>query len=403
MRENLREPSSQERRLGVNMFEDRSTLRNQEYRIGKIIQSDPANQIVIMQDRFMGLFQISLHIHDSISIMPQVGEVWMVKRIGIDWVLDKRVENGTESVVFSDLSPGDRLIYSPSNLIISASGINVSGISSFDDEVTFSTPISPESIQGAEVDDLQIFVSKEGSPHWADPITIPAITVTEADIEQTFTAKGQVYVGTGNKSGILLPSGTLGSVFTTTSGGIAWRIPSPANTVSGTFPSSPVIGQMFTLKNNYSNLSFTYDGSNWYSEPQIILQDPSNRSTSNTSFASLNSGSMIYIKDAIGAGCTVQLRIDSQPSSYNYGGATSTIRVYYNTSTIGGTSWGSDIGISATDLNRQNGSSIMQASVWGDGPSTGDFLRPSYWGKLSSTDADYCLTKETTIWMRFKK
>jgi hypothetical protein len=107
------------------MFEDRSTLRNQEYRIGKIIQVDPVNYFVQMRDRFNGLFQVSLHVLDSIAVMPQVDEVWMVKRIGVDWVLDKRVDDGTEDIAITSLSPGDRRLYVPQHLYVSASGVQI--------------------------------------------------------------------------------------------------------------------------------------------------------------------------------------------------------------------------------------------------------------------------------------
>lgn len=107
------------------MLESRTTLRNQEYRIGKIIQVDPANYMIMMRDRFNGLFQVSLHVLDSIAVMPQIDEVWMVKRIGIDWVLDKRVDDGTEDIPLSNLSPGDRRMYVPQNLYVSASGVQI--------------------------------------------------------------------------------------------------------------------------------------------------------------------------------------------------------------------------------------------------------------------------------------
>ena len=147
------------------MFEDRSTLRNQEYRIGKIIQVDPVNYFVQMRDRFNGLFQVSLHVLDSIAVMPQVDEVWMVKRIGVDWVLDKRVDDGTEDIALSDLSPGDRRIYTPQTLYVTSSGIDItadqinltagvinitssgsttifSGTNVFNSSVTFNNPLT---------------------------------------------------------------------------------------------------------------------------------------------------------------------------------------------------------------------------------------------------------------------
>lgn len=107
------------------MFTPKSVTRNQEHRIGKIVQADSSTQTVVMMDRFGGLIQISLHVHDSIATMPAIGEVWMVKRVGIDWVLDKRLEDGSETIAFKDLEPGDRRLYTPNNLTIIGSGINI--------------------------------------------------------------------------------------------------------------------------------------------------------------------------------------------------------------------------------------------------------------------------------------
>jgi hypothetical protein len=64
-----------------------------------------------------------------------------------------------------------------------------------------------------------------------------AVTLTAADVEALFTAKGQLFLGTGSGTGALLAIGSTGQVATVSGGTVVWATPasgvSPATTVTG--------------------------------------------------------------------------------------------------------------------------------------------------------------------------
>lgn len=106
---------------------DAQIQRNQEFRIGSIVLSDPINNKYILQDKYQGQIQINLTVHDDLLAIPAVGEIWMVKRMGSnDWVLDKKLENGEESISISQMRSGDRRLEAET-FYLTASGVNIKG------------------------------------------------------------------------------------------------------------------------------------------------------------------------------------------------------------------------------------------------------------------------------------
>jgi len=164
-----------------------SVTRNQQQRIGKIVSCTPSTQTVVMSDRFEGQFYVSMHLHDTMASMPAVGEIWMVKRTGVDWVLDKRLDDGTEDVAITDLSPGDRRIYAPNDIYLAGNNLNVynsyvllsgsvsiSGSFSVEGPISFNNPLNPVNIKPGTPG--QIFTTVGDQATWQDPGVIPVQT-----------------------------------------------------------------------------------------------------------------------------------------------------------------------------------------------------------------------------------
>ena len=123
------------------------------FRIAVIQEIDQKNQIIIAQDQVTnGQIQISTHFWEPLSSIPQPGELWLCRNQGIDWFLDRRLENGSEFIPITALSPGDRRIeantlYLSGNEIILSSGI----LSSLDEQLSIISSAPPFTLTKEEV------------------------------------------------------------------------------------------------------------------------------------------------------------------------------------------------------------------------------------------------------------
>lgn len=148
--------------------------RDFEQRIGIITDVDLSNNKVFLQDKYQGLIQISMHANDPVLVVPQVGELWMVRRQGIDWLLEKRLESGTEKFPLSNLKAGDRRLEAAGGTIYLASkGITING-----DLIKIDSP--KFTITGKEINLNSASVTVNGIPVLTE--TGATITVTNSGV-----------------------------------------------------------------------------------------------------------------------------------------------------------------------------------------------------------------------------
>jgi hypothetical protein len=237
------------------VFTPQSVTRNQEQRIGKILSSTPSTQTIVMADKYGGQFYVSMHVHDTMASMPAVGETWMVKRMGIDWVLDKRLDDGTETVSMTDLMPGDRRIYAPNDIYMSGNNLNIynenvlisgstsiSGSLSVQGPITFNNPLLPSNI-GPGVEGQVLFTTNDETT-WGN---LPAV-VTEVPVASIIMTALPSSVPTGwlGCSGTAVSQVTYSSLFSV----IGTTYGSP--TISGTF----ILPNLTPIVASYSPIKF---------------------------------------------------------------------------------------------------------------------------------------------------
>jgi hypothetical protein len=237
------------------VFTPQSVTRNQEQRIGKILSSTPSTQTIVMADKYGGQFYVSMHVHDTMASMPAVGETWMVKRMGIDWVLDKRLDDGTEHVSMTDLMPGDRRIYAPNDIYMSGNNLNIynenvlisgstsiSGSLSVQGPITFNNPLRPSNI-GSGVEGQVLFTTNDETT-WGN---LPAV-VTEVPVASIIMTALPSSVPTGwlGCSGTAVSQVTYSSLFSA----IGTTYGSP--TISGTF----ILPNLTPIVASYSPIKF---------------------------------------------------------------------------------------------------------------------------------------------------
>jgi len=231
------------------VFTPQSVARNQEQRIGKILSSTPSTQTIVMADKYGGQFYVSMHVHDTMASMPAVGETWMVKRMGIDWVLDKRLDDGTETVSMTDLMPGDRRIYAPNDIYMAGNNLNIynenvliSGSLSVQGPITFNTRLGASNI-GSGVEGQVLFTTNDETT-WGN---LPAV-VTEVPVASIIMTALPSSVPTGwlGCSGTAVSQVTYSSLFSA----IGTTYGSP--TISGTF----ILPNLTPIVASYSPIKF---------------------------------------------------------------------------------------------------------------------------------------------------
>lgn len=79
-------------------------------------------------DAFGKSYQISLDLLDPLVAIPMINEMWVVIRRGNNWILDKRIETGTEQKSIKTLAPGDRRLEAPNKIYLIGNQIIVNGV-----------------------------------------------------------------------------------------------------------------------------------------------------------------------------------------------------------------------------------------------------------------------------------
>ena len=178
-------------------------------------------------------------------------------------------------------------------------------------------------------------------------------------------------------------------------------------TVGTSFPTAPAAGSACALNTGQSFLTFVYDGTHWYTQPILAVQGLSGNTQSATVVRINVANYPIYISDATAAGCTVQMRIDTQQLVDNNNGDAGRTQAGYATASNGANGWGSDNFIAATEIADAAGSlpGKLHVGAWGDGPTSGDLLLPLLGGLLDGggDGTEIQDVKTSTIWIRYKK
>lgn len=181
-----------------------SVTRNQEHRIGKIISvkfnqtqtysdgvlitidtGEPElNQYsppsILMEDKYGGQFMVSMHVHDTVATIPAVGEVWLVKRMGVDWVLDKRLDNKQERIPIGTLDAGDRRLEANKDLHLAGTTVNAIGDNvtvsgsldvyshtHFHERIVLDVPLEPKYIEPSTTENY-VLTTVSGVATWAE-------------------------------------------------------------------------------------------------------------------------------------------------------------------------------------------------------------------------------------------
>jgi hypothetical protein len=110
-------------------MEDRQLRRFIERRTVTIDEVNMSQRFISAIDQYGTHLQISTHLNDGgITAIPAPQETWLVARSGNDWFLDKRGDDGSESVSLNDLQPGDRRIESSGALFLNGTPIGSSSV-----------------------------------------------------------------------------------------------------------------------------------------------------------------------------------------------------------------------------------------------------------------------------------
>jgi len=98
-------------------------LRNAtEQRVVTIKEINMDRKWIVAEDNFQTTIYISMHFNNPLVAIPQVGDIWIVARQGIDWYLEKRQDTGAEPVSLDQLQSGDQRIHSDNDLHLNTEG-----------------------------------------------------------------------------------------------------------------------------------------------------------------------------------------------------------------------------------------------------------------------------------------
>lgn len=177
---------------------NRNQRRETEQRTMVIEEVNMKTGVILARDNFNTLTSLSIHANPSITSIPAVGEEWIVSRKGLNWFIDKRVDEDT-----SDLSPGDRRIKTSGKIYLDGESIIVNG-----------TPID-EIVGGAGGEDLSERVEALEEDVLlinSDTFTIDytQLVVDEGDIDVTMLEPGanDTYLTTDNTGSVTWKSST---------------------------------------------------------------------------------------------------------------------------------------------------------------------------------------------------
>lgn len=177
---------------------NRNTRRETEQRTMVIEEVNMKTGIILARDNFNTLTSLSIHANPAITSIPAVGEEWIVSRKGVNWFIDKRVDEDT-----SDLSPGDRRIKTSGKIYLDGESVIINGTPI--DEIVGSGGESdiPERVDALE-DDVLLINSDEFE------IDYTQVIVEEGDIDPTMITPGanNTYLTTNASASVTWKSST---------------------------------------------------------------------------------------------------------------------------------------------------------------------------------------------------
>ena len=123
-------------------MEDRELKAYIEERIVTVREVNMAQRQIILQDQFGTTLNASVHFLDPQVSIPQVGERWTAKRQGMDWILMRRMERGTEHTPVTSLKPGDYRIEAANDLYLTGQDVIIEALKSQTITLNSNTQIS---------------------------------------------------------------------------------------------------------------------------------------------------------------------------------------------------------------------------------------------------------------------
>lgn len=196
---------------------NRDMRRETEQRTMVIQEVNMNTGIILARDNFGTLTSLSIHANPAITTIPAIGEEWIVSRKGINWFIDKRVDEDT-----SDLSPGDRRIKTSGNIHLEGNDILVNG-ESLDSKISSAV----------------------------DAIIIPDIDIDPAEFEIDYT---QIVIEEGEIEPAFITPGNNTDVLATRDDVAIWR----RNGYGTSLPSAPLDGDEFTLVDSLTSPNYIW-------------------------------------------------------------------------------------------------------------------------------------------------
>jgi hypothetical protein len=96
----------------------RAIARNQEWRVVKITESNPATHHISAEDQYGTPVMLDTTNQSSLLQIPLVGEMWTVSRRGSDWLLEGRYESPDTQLPITQMNPGDVRIEAPGDITV---------------------------------------------------------------------------------------------------------------------------------------------------------------------------------------------------------------------------------------------------------------------------------------------
>jgi len=105
-------------------MEQRQIERRLDERRVTISEVNMAQSYILTKDAWGNPIRVSFNFHDAVVTVPQVNELWYLKRRDNQWTLDRKAETGTEATSLTTLSAGDKRLEASNDLYLAA-GNNV--------------------------------------------------------------------------------------------------------------------------------------------------------------------------------------------------------------------------------------------------------------------------------------
>jgi hypothetical protein len=110
------------------MFPIAPTINNKNSSVRLSIREVNMQKMYVQgTDAYGKSYQVSLSLPNPLVSIPQVNELWRLKRDGNDWILDRRMETGSENTPMISLAPGDRRLEASNKLYLNGENVVING------------------------------------------------------------------------------------------------------------------------------------------------------------------------------------------------------------------------------------------------------------------------------------